>query len=371
MNIKRIALNWLAFESKYTGAARRAFELHRRLSSDLKISAYVTGGFPDDWRESLPEIEFIEIVGERNFLSRINEGQSQWWKHQLERADCGLWVTDTLPVIRFGDIKTCITVHDLRFLEDRSYMSLKRYILMKATMKNSLKRADAVIAVSKYGGEGILENYPATSGKIHIIANAVESNMGSAKSTEETLPAISKPYILSVGHLEKRKNQDSLIRAFSIISGDWDGVLVLAGKDIGYGRELEAIAEKLGLSNRILFTGVLSQPELLSFYENCELVVCPSLMEGFGMTVLEGMAMEKPVIASDIPAHAEVAGDASLLVHAADNMVNGLAKTIVMVLKNSDIQNFLIRKGKERIQLYTWEKSASLLESLYRSLLCD
>lgn len=362
-----IALNWQAFSDTATGAARRAFELHRRMPDNLRFTAFVNSGISGLWHAGLPGFRFVETGGARTPLSRLTEGSGCRWRRMLRQHGCGLWVTDTLPVIRTGDGASCITVHDLRYLEDRKYVRLRRYLLMKFTMARSLARADAIIAVSEYGAQLIDRFFPFTSGKVHVIPNAVERNFtGSAANSP---PPFRDPYILCVGHLEKRKNNEMLVRAFAGVSSRWEGLLVIAGKDQGTKSDLLNAAVEKGIEDRVIFAGPVSEEELRTLFRHCEAVVCPSLYEGFGITALEGMAAGKPVIASAIPPHVEITGDAALLVDTSGDMEKGLEKAVLRVLSDPEFASELGRKGSNRAENYSWDESARKLESLYRWLI--
>lgn len=356
------------FSDTATGAARRAYELHKRIPGDLSFVAFVTEEFTDEWMKEFPRFEFVRIGSSRSFIHRLKEGSGTFWKQLLDQHDCGLWVTDTLPVpARIGTVKTCITVHDLRYLSSWKYVSLKRYLLLKAFMSRSLARADSVIAVSNWTGEQLKAYYSLQSDKLAVIYNSVDSNF--AESIDVHCNKLEKPYLLSVGHLEKRKNFLTLIRAFSSVTESWDGLLVIVGKDQGSLQNISDAAEKYGVSDRLILKSAISYEELRGLYLNCEVVICPSLYEGFGMTLLEGMAAGRPVIASDIPSHREVAKDAALLVDPADKENIGFARAILEILNNRKLAGKMIDKGKTRVKSFSWDKSAKKLESIYRSLL--
>ena len=364
----RIALNWSVFSNTATGAARRAFELHKRIPPDIRFIAFVTEEFSSEWMNEFLQFDFVQIGSSRSFIHRLKEGSGAYWKSLLDKHGCRLWVTDTLPVpAGLGAVKTCITVHDLRYLSSRKYVSLKRYVLLKALMSSSLKRADAVIAVSSWTKEQLIEHYSVPCEKLKVIYNSVDRNFPGPSNIQSS--ALDKPYLLSVGHLEKRKNFETLVRAFSSIADSWDGFLVLVGNDQGSLGDIRAAAEKSGVSDRLIVKNSTSFEELCELYTNCEVVICPSLYEGFGMTLLEGMAAGKPVIASNIQPHREVAGDAALLVDPGEEEIKGFAQATLELLNNSELSKSYIDRGFSRLKQFSWEKSAEQLESLYRSLL--
>ena len=362
-----ICLNWMPFDSLATGASVRAVELHRRLPRDMDVTAVTSGRFPRELRDTVPGIRFLDAVSTRRGINRFREASGGWWKRILEGHGCGLWVTDTLPVADLPGVRTCLTVHDLRHRASPCYVRWSRFLLLSLYMPSSLRRADTVVAVSEWGAGELRRLYGLDPGRIEVVPNGVDPAIG--ESEDAGLPSVEPPYLLSVGHLEPRKNQELLVRAFAGLSRRWPGRLVLAGRDLGSGRGLRKLASGLGLGGRVVFTGRIGRRELLSLYRGCEAVVCPSAYEGFGITLLEAMAMGKPVVATAIPPHREVAGDAALLVSGDDEAEEGMTEAITRVLEDDGLVRELVGSGRERVSLYSWDDSASRLESLYRRLL--
>jgi len=359
-----VVLNWIPFETR-SGASGRAFELHRRIQDSLEITAVVTRAYPVDRRAELPSVRFVEAAPARTSIIRVLEGSAAWWR-SLAGAGCRLWVTDTLPVVRLGGAVSLLTVHDLRHTSHASFTSVRRRLLLGLSMRRSLRRADAVVAVSAWGAAEIAGHAPSCREKIAVIPNAAGS-LPPSSARRPSCPGES--FILAVGHLEPRKNLECLVRAFAETASDWPGGLVLAGADHGSAGSLSALARDLGLGTRMRLAGSVSAGELSNLYASCSLLVCPSLYEGFGMTVLEGMAAGRPVVASAIPPHVEVAGDAALLVEPGAGMEHRLAAAIRSVLADPALGDRLAAGGLARAAGFGWDRSASELLGLYERLM--
>jgi glycosyltransferase involved in cell wall biosynthesis len=356
----------MPFDSSVTGASLRASELHRRLPADHGITVFTTSAFPDSARRSMPGLGFRDLAGSRRGMTRFLEFSGSWWKRRLRGTGCRLWVTDTLPVVRMDGIRTCLTVHDLRHRESPGYVKPGRFLLLRLFMSSSLRRADSVIAVSRWGAGELRRLYGVDPGKITVIPNGVDP--GLAESVRGTGRPADDPFILSVGHLEPRKNQQLLLRAFATMKDRWQGRLVLAGRDLGSGPELHALASSLGIGDRVDFTGAMDRQSLLSLYGSCRLLVCPSAYEGFGITLLEGMVLGIPVVASGIPPHREVGGDAVMWVDDHLGGVQEMADSILSVLDDADLARSLTGMGRSRAELFSWDESAARLDRLYRDL---
>jgi len=116
----------------------------------------------------------------------------------------------------------------------------------------------------------------------------------------------------------------------------------------------------------VVFPGYIPGEELADFYRLAEVVVYPSLYEGFGLPVLEAMACGVPVITSNVSAMPEVAGDAAILVD--PNDIKDLAAAIDHVLADKVLRDNMIEKGLRRSQLFSWKRAACDTLDLYRKV---
>ena len=167
-------------------------------------------------------------------------------------------------------------------------------------------------------------------------------------------------YILTVGNLFPYKNIDRLVEAFLSIKGKIEHSLVIAGrKDYAAGRQAN--------DDRILYTDYVPDEDLPKFYSYADLLVHPSLSEGFGLTPLEAMACGTPVISSTGGSLKEVIGDAGMFFEPTDTDSMGLM--IVRLLGDQGLRKRLVEKGFEQTLKYSWEKTAAgIIESCRKAL---
>lgn len=176
-------------------------------------------------------------------------------------------------------------------------------------------------------------------------------------------------YFIAVGSDHYRKNQETLYRAWKQAAASLPEGLVLVGRQI-YGDTFERIREDAstaGLGERLFWLGDLGDDYLPALYRRASALVAPSQYEGFGMTLLEAMACGAPVLASAVPAHREVAGDAALLFDPRN--VADLAGLLVRVSADEAARRRLRRLGLERVQGFTWERCARETLRVYRKVL--
>lgn len=171
--------------------------------------------------------------------------------------------------------------------------------------------------------------------------------------------AITKPYILTIGRLEEKKNTWRLVKAFDQLREtyrDLDVQLVLAGKP-GYGfRRVAQSINESRFRNDIIKTGFVDDADIGALLAGASVFVFPSIYEGFGLPVLEAMAAGIPVITSRETSLEEVAGEAALFVDPFH--VHDIAKKIHQVLADSQLQKKLIEKGKQHVPLFSWRRTA-------------
>jgi glycosyltransferase involved in cell wall biosynthesis len=164
------------------------------------------------------------------------------------------------------------------------------------------------------------------------------------------------PMVLCVSSLERHKNIPTLIRAFRRIVRSQPHHLVLAGGRGGGAEEVRAAVRNSEIpESRIHFLGHVDENRLADLYRNAEVTVCPSLYEGFGLTVLEAMANGSPVIASDIPAHREVAGDAAQFVSAQSEAE--VADALVDLIGDETRRGEFRARGLDRSSQFSWERT--------------
>ena len=131
--------------------------------------------------------------------------------------------------------------------------------------------------------------------------------------------------------------------------------------------EVNATVERLRLEQDVVFLGHVPDEDIPALYSLADLLVMPSLYEGFGLPPLEAMACGTPVVASNATSLPEVVGDAGLLV--APREACALAEAIETVLSDSQLRNRMVERGLARASTFTWERTAEETASVYRHVL--
>jgi len=237
-----------------------------------------------------------------------------------------------------------------------------------------LSYADVVISPSEnYINESkFIKKY---KNKVVVIPNGINiEDFDIPYSKEECREKLaflpSEKILLYVGNLEPRKGPDILIKAMPrILKNVYDTKLVIVGDGV-MRNELNNLAEKLKISERVKFTGFVHKSEKVLYYKSADVLVLPSLYEVFGIVNLEAMACNVPIVASKIGGIPDVVkdGENGLLVPPRDS--EALADAIIYLLKNKDIRERMGENGRKLVEeKYTWKKVAEETDKLYLSLM--
>ena len=257
--------------------------------------------------------------------------------------------------------RTLLTVHDLSFLRypEAFVPKLRRYLMR--VVPRSVARANLVLADSAHTRSDIVSLLGVPPDKVQVLYSGVHPRFrpqpepGEAERIRARYGLDERPYVLSVGTVQPRKNYVRLIRAFARLEPN--AQLVIAGGRGWLYEDIFAEAEKH--SNCVRVLGFVGEADLPALYRNAALFAFPSLYEGFGLPVLEAMACGVPVVCSHTSSLPEVAGDAALLVDPLDT--DGLAKAMARVLEDAELRREMIARGLEQAARFTWERAARQL----------
>jgi glycosyltransferase involved in cell wall biosynthesis len=160
----------------------------------------------------------------------------------------------------------------------------------------------------------------------------------------------------------------ALLRAYATIKREISHTLVIVGPKIYGGKtELSKLIKNLNLEDDVIFTGYVADEDLPAFYNGASIFVFPSLYEGFGLPPLEAMACGTPVITSNRASLPEAVGDAGIMVDPDD--IEGLAKAMVKLTTDEELRQTMIKRGLERVKLFSPEKAAAATIEVYREVL--
>ncbi len=261
--------------------------------------------------------------------------------------------------------KTVMTVHDIaahKFPE--SYNSFERWYSLWSA-KKALKKLWQIFVPSEFVKKELIKVFGDENiKKIIVIPHGINENFEIEKDLGQIDYIlgeynIKKPYLLSTGRIETKKNTTRIIEAFEILKKDkkmHDLSLVLVGGN-GFGHEqVEEKIEKSENKKDIKKLGWVESKDLPFILSGAEVFVFPSLYEGFGIPVLEAFASGVPAVISKESSLEEVSGGFALACDAKN--VQNIVDTIKIFLSDNEIREKNIKSGLEQAKLFSWQKSA-------------
>lgn len=250
------------------------------------------------------------------------------------------------PVTSFG-MPSAITIHDLTHLY---YFHWQHRVYYNTVIRPLLKNVDVIFTVSDHARSDILQWAGLPEKKVVRIYNGVDP----AFSAEGRKIDIGRPYILYIGNRRINKNVDGLLHAFAQSGLAAQGyMLALTG---ARDEAMAALETRFGIVGDVHYFGFVDEADLPALYRGAHMVAFPSLYEGFGLPVIEGMACGTPVLTSTVSCLPEVAGGAALLVDPADtdNIADGLRQ----LCGDEALRARLRADGLIRASQFSWDQTA-------------
>jgi len=266
-------------------------------------------------------------------------------------------------LIRYFDLKgygTCTYIQRPNF-RDKAYLNLDY---------KGIRKAARIIATSEATKRDLRYYLGVLDEQISVIHLGVDH----AAFKPSLRPRnFEYPYILFVGSEHPRKNFPTLVKAFKRLKEQPQfkelklvKVGEAGGREANFREQSSEVINSLNLDKEVLFTEVISEEDLITYYCGTECLVFPSLYEGFGLPLLEAMACGCPVIASDTSSLPEVVGEAAIKIPPQD--VQGLAGALEKVLTDRKLRESLIGRGAEQADKFSWEQTAEKTFKVYREV---
>jgi glycosyltransferase involved in cell wall biosynthesis len=267
-----------------------------------------------------------------------------------------------------------VTVHDLIpyvYPETVGRGYLKIFL---SEMPKIMEQADRVITVSEHSKQDIKRIFKLPDERLRVIPEAPEDvyqpmdKRLASRFVRENY-GIERPYILYVGGFSPRKNVKGLINAFYDLLGDLpeEYKLVIVGKEVRDFEDTALLAEALGLTDRVIFTGFVPVMDMPYLYNAAELFVYPSFYEGFGLPPLEAMACGTPVITTNVSSMPEICEGAALLVDPLHSLA--LAEAMYRMLTDEELRARLSQQGILRARSFSWRKTAIDTLAIYEEFI--
>ncbi len=373
----RIGIDARAIYPNMDGIGRYGYNLIRTLSQMDPHSEYVIYKNQDYIGTITPQKNFQEkVLSVRRFslleqlmLPRILQADELDLFHSLHLS---------LPLFYSG--MSLLTIHDIMpvlFAWFFSHLGPLRYgahFYFKLIVRASIKKAVKIIVPSIYTKNDLVQHLGVKEDKIVVCHEAVDPHFhlidkkyGWARLRRKY--GLSSPFLLYVGNFRPYKNVERLLKAYAKWLSSFGGMdhnLVIVGEDRTRVSRIKTLVTNLGLRDKVVFLGFVSDEDLVVLMNCAEAFISPSIYEGFGLPVLEAMACGTPVITSNAASLPEVVGGAGITIDPYD--VEGLTRAIQRVLTDEHLKQNMSEKGLQRAQSFSWIETAQKILVLYGEL---
>jgi glycosyltransferase involved in cell wall biosynthesis len=276
-----------------------------------------------------------------------------------------------LPPLR--SCPAVVTVHDLIHLRfPESLASRLGPVYARLMLRLSTRSARRILTVSEHSKRDMIELLGVEPERVRVVPNGVDERFRPLRD-EKRLEAVRrhwglpKRFALCVGNINPHKNVPRLLQAMRLVSAEEDVERVLVGESVRRDPKVQAIREALARERAVRHVPFVPHAELPAFYSLAELLVTPSLYEGFGLTPLEAMACGTPVVAARRASLPEVLGDAAEWVD--PERPEDIARGVLRLCTDRPRREELAALGTERARLYSWRRSAEQTLELYTEAL--
>lgn len=304
---------------------------------------------------------------DERFRWHLLDARDPLWHVLTARAanrECDVFLsTNSYLTTWFLRIPSVPIVYDMTTFAPSMRPNRRSTLIERATLGVAMRRASAVLAISRATADALSERFPAAAGKTAVALLGVSPALsGEIEQAEaELLPA--PGFVLAVGTLEPRKNLPRLVAAYSSLDVAMQAryPLVVVGA-LGWetGETLQALRS---LDGNCRMLGYISDTALAELYRRCAAFCYPSLGEGFGLPVLEAMAAGAAVVTSRISSLPEVGGDAVEYVD--PFRVASIAEGLQAVLGDEPHRRELAARASLRAGEFSWARFAdTVLETL-------
>jgi len=362
------------------------------------IGRYVTNLLSEIKEQAPPDWEFFLLVRKEkerkvreklgNFYHYLPVNSShyslgeQWelpWVIKKGGFDLVHFPHFNLPA--FSPTPYVVTIHDLikHFFRGKKtttkpgVLYWPKYFAYRILVRRVIRKAEQIIVPSNWWKKKLTTLFPAAKGRITVTWEGVDerfqTELPSKQEVQKTLSLFGlKKYRFFVytGSVYPHKNVERLIEAFSLLKRKDIVLAIVCARNVFLHR-LEEIVKKAKMEKRVVFLGFVSDRQLVALYRGAIALVQPSLMEGFGLTGLEAMAVGLPVISSSASCLPEIYGKAALYFN--PYSPRAIKEALETILTHPEKRRQLIALGRKRVKVFSWKKTAQKTLNVYQKAL--
>jgi glycosyltransferase involved in cell wall biosynthesis len=339
-------------------------------SENYRFRVYLRGADRELLDDLPPRFEAVAEESRGYSVAELTRLPWRLWRDRLDLFHATHYVLPPLPRGR-----AVVTIHDIIHLLYPQFLpSRAAHVYANVMIRRALARADRIITVSYNSKRDLVDYFHVPPPRIDVIYNGVSPRFRPDVPEAERARVAAKyglpvPFLLFLGGEKPHKNLQAVVRAYAEArrTVDLPHALALAGPPSRSQARLDALIAALDLSDRVFRPGLVEEEDLPGLVAGADVLLYPTLYEGFGLPVVEAMACGTPVLTSSTSALQEIAGGYAYLVDPMD--VDAIARGIVALSTDEKVRTDFRELGKKRALDFSWDKAAEKTLEVYRTAL--
>lgn len=285
---------------------------------------------------------------------------------EFKKLDVFHGLSNELP-FRKTSVKKVVTIHDVIFKRHPELYGFFDRTIYDYKTRKACETSDRIIAISEFTKRDLMQYYQVPENKIQVVYQDCHTQFYEGNSSAVNVKekySLPESYLLCVGTIEKRKSQLTLIKAIEGL----DENVVLIGKKTNYWKDIEQYLEqKPQLRKRVKVISNADFSDFPKIYQECKLFIYPSVLEGFGIPVIEALNSKAPVITTRGTVMEEACGEAGTLFEPENS--EDLKEKIEQLLSDEDLRKKLILKGEQHVLKFRRENVLAEINKIYHEIL--
>ena len=304
-----------------------------------------------------------DSVDYRVVSARGRSGRGTWWEQMAlrravgdDRPDVFFAPAYTAPLV--SGVPLALTIHDISFVAHPEWYRIREGLRRRWLTRRAAEAASAIFTDSEFSRTEIRAHFHVDRERVHVIPPGLAPRHGVATPAVQSA-APREPLVLYVGSIFNRRRVPDLIAAFARVLRDVPAArLAIVGDDRSWPPQpLREIAEAHGVATRVEIRDYVPDAELAALYRQAAVFAFLSEYEGFGLTPLEALAANVPIVVLDTPVAREVYGDAAHYVEPGD--VRAVATALSRLLRDPQAAAPAMRHAPAILARYSWDRCAA------------
>lgn len=283
----------------------------------------------------------------------------------LEKKGIDLFISPDGYIPLNSSVPSIPVIHDINFFHRPEDLPLITRFYYNYFFPRFARKAARIATVSEYSARDIEKNYQIDRKNIDVVYNGVNENFGPLpdEKINQNRKMLSDgcSYFVFVGSLHPRKNVTNLLKAFDLFRKNTKEKvkILIVGEKFFLTSAMEKVIQQMSFREDVIFTGRLEAEELHNVLASALALTFIPYFEGFGIPMIEAMKCGIPVIASNVTSLPEVGGDSVL--YADPDDIKKVSDHMKRIVEDENVRQTLIHKGFERVEIFSWDKTAGKL----------